>query len=322
VAAGEPELEADPLTPPDLALGERLGVNRPLGAPSRKRAPRELAWGQQRRSSRVLSYLALLLFLCFFIGPLVWVLLSSLKLDSQILAYPPTFLPNPWTPIQFINLYTQSGFGGYLWHSAAIGAVTTCGVIVFGVLGAYAIVRFRTFRVVTWVGSVSVFVYMIPGILLLVPLTTLMYHLNLTDNLLSVMVVYTVTLLPFALWTLRSYFQGVSIELEYAAMVDGCTRFGAFRRVVLPQAVPGIIAVGIFAFNGAWSEYLFASVLLTTPDVMTVSQGVLQLEPSAGIPLYGQLMAAAISVVAVPLLLYTFFQRFLVATWGAGSLKG
>jgi multiple sugar transport system permease protein len=194
-------------------------------------------------------------------------------------------------------------------------------VVVLGTLGAYAVVRFK-FPFVRWMGEASLAAYMVPSILLLVPLIQIMYAIHLDNNLLSLMLIYTTLLLPFGLWTLRSYFQGISVELEHAAMVDGCTRFGAFIRVVIPQAIPGMIASAIFTFNAAWGEYMFASTLITNPDSLTLSPGLLLLMPSHGIQQWGMMMAASIVMTLPLLVLFILFQRQLVETWGEGAVKG
>lgn len=266
-------------------------------------------------------YLALILLLAIFDGPVFIIVIASFEPGHQIAAYPPSFLPHPWTLQNYRDLFNVSHFGQYLWHSLLISAITTIGVVTLGTLGAYSMVRFR-YKAIQFVGLAAIIAYMLPGILLLVPITDLIYRRNLSNNLVVVMLIYTSILLPFGLWTLRGYFQGVTVDLEQAAMVDGCTRFGAFRRVVLPQAVPGIVAVAIFAFNGAWGEYMFASVLLTTPQTATVSQGVVFLQTSNGVTPWGELMAASTLIVVLPVALYTIFQRYLVATWGAGAVKG
>jgi len=257
---------------------------------------------------------------------------TSIKPDSNIITWPPSILPSRPTFQHYIDLFTTNysgaiavstgNFGNYLLSSTIVTVITTTLVVTLGTLGAYALVRFE-FRAVSWIGEASLFAYMVPSILLLVPLVQIMYGLHLDNNLLSLILIYSTLLLPFALWTLRSYFQGISIELEQAAMVDGCTRFGAFSRVVLPQAVPGMIAAAIFTFNAAWGEYLFASVLITDPNKLTLSPGMLLLMPSAGVQQWGMLMAASVIMTVPLIILFIVFQRQLVGAWaGEGAVKG
>jgi ABC-type glycerol-3-phosphate transport system permease component len=252
--------------------------------------------------------------------PLAWMAITSIKPSNEIVIYPPGGLPNRPTFDNYVQLFTVSNFGHYMLNSAIVAGSTTVAVTVLGTFGAYALVRFN-FASVRWLGEASLLAYMVPSILLLVPLLRIMYFLHLDDNLLSLVIIYTTLLLPFGLWTLRPYFQGVSIELEQAAMVDGCTRFGAFIRVVLPQGVPGVIASAIFTFNAAWGEYLFASTLLTTAKSLTLSPGLLMLFSSADIQGWGMLMAGCVFMTMPLVLLFIIFQRQLVEAWGEGAIK-
>jgi multiple sugar transport system permease protein len=135
-------------------------------------------------------------------------------------------------------------------------------------------------------------------------------------------VLYTATLLPFALWVLRSYVNGIALDLEHAALVDGATRAQAFRDIVVPQAMPGVISTAVFTFNAAWSEYLFASTLMTSPGNLTLSPGLALLLDQTGVYSWGLLMAGSVVVVAPLIVLFTLVQRRLVSGLGEGALKG
>lgn len=280
---------------------------------------------------RAFLYVALALIVLFNDLPLAWMFNTSLKPDNEIITWPPTGLPIHPTFQHYFDLFRTSttaiavstgNFGHYLLSSTIVSSVSTVAVVVLGTLGAYALVRFP-FPFVKWLGEASLFAYMVPSILLLVPLVQIMYGLHLDNNLLSLILIYSTLLLPFALWTLRSYFQGISVELEQAAMVDGCTRFGAFYRVVLPQAVPGMIAAAIFTFNAAWGEYMFASTLITDPNITTLSPGMLLLLPSSGVQQWGMLMAASVIMTVPLIILFVLFQKQLIGVWaGEGAVKG
>jgi ABC-type glycerol-3-phosphate transport system permease component len=253
--------------------------------------------------------------------PLVWIVLTSIKPDTEIAAYPPSLLPAHPTLQNFENLFRISSFGVYLVNSLVVSVVATALTVVLGMFAAYAFTRFR-FRFLRGLGEVSLFAYMVPPILILVPIAQIITGLRLANNLLALSVLYTATLLPFALWVLRSYFHGITIELEQAAMIDGCTRFGAFMRVVVPQAIPGLISTAVFTFNAAWSEYLFASTLLTSPKSLTLSPGLALLMDQTGVYSWGVLMAASVIVTLPVVILFVIAQKQLVSGLGEGAIKG
>jgi multiple sugar transport system permease protein len=254
-------------------------------------------------------------------APLVWMLLSSLKPDQENAAYPPTLLPQTWTLENYRLLFTLSDFGTYLRNSCIVASVATVLTIVIGVSAAYALSRFH-FRWLNGLAGVALFAYTIPPILVLVPIARIITGLGLGNSLSALIILYTATLLPFAIWVLRSYFNGLLIEIEQAAMIDGCTRFGAFVRVALPQAVPGIISTSIFTFNAAWSEYLFASTLTVSPGKLTLSPGLALLLDQTGVYSWGVLMAGAVVITIPVLLLFTLIQRRLVRGMSDGAVTG
>lgn len=270
---------------------------------------------------RVGQYGLLLVVLAVSDLPLLWIVLTAFKPDQEIVAFPPTIIPNEFTLENFQNLFLISPFASYLMNSLVVAVATTALTVVLGMFAAYSFTRFR-FRFLRGLGELSLFAYMVPPILVLVPIAQILTGLRLSNNLLALVVLYTATLLPFALWVLRSYFHGITVELEQAAMVDGCTRFGAFMRVVVPQAVPGLISTAVFTFNAAWSEYLFASTLMTSPTSLTLSPGLALLLDQTGVYSWGVLMAGSVVVVAPVVVLFVIAQKQLVGGLGEGAVKG
>jgi ABC-type glycerol-3-phosphate transport system permease component len=252
--------------------------------------------------------------------PFVWVLLSAFKAESELMRYPPTIMPERWTVENFIQFFDATSFHVAMFNSGLIAAATTLLAMVVATPAAYVLARFHN-RLFEGIARLFIYTYMIPAILLVLPMYKIFFSLGLGNNLWALTPIYTALVLPLMLWTLRSFFAGVPVELEDAAMIDGATRFQAFSRVVLPQAVPGMIATGIVAINIGWSEYLFAATLLTSPDNMTISP---RLASFMGRGLYnwGWLMAGALAVTGPLIIVAAFMQRHLIAGWGAGSLKG
>lgn len=286
----------------------------------------ESAWTRFRRAlGRWLTtaghYALMIFFVVLMALPLVWMFISSLKPDSESMSYPPTILPETWTFEAYRNLFTISAFGTYLRNSLLVASVSTIAVILFSLCAAYALSRFR-FRLLRGLGELSLFAYMVPPILLLVPIARIVSNFGLANNLAALTLIYTAAQLPFGLWILRSYINGIAIDLEQAAMVDGATRFMAFRHVVIPQTWPGIISTAVFTFNASWSEYLFASTLMTSPSRVTLSPGLTLLLNQTGVYSWAMLMAGSVIVVLPVILLFIIAQKRLVSGMGEGALKG
>jgi multiple sugar transport system permease protein len=271
---------------------------------------------------RALQYLLLALVTFVMAMPLIWMILSALKPDTETSSYPPTLLPVRPTLVNFGTLFKISPFAAFYANSVIAAGTAAVLTIVVSSLAAYAITRFRQ-RVFEALAGLGLIAYMLPSILVVVPVVEIAQALHGTNSVPAIAVLYTAYFTPFGLWLLRSYFAGIPLELEEAAMVDGATRFTAFRRVVLPQALPGIIATAIFTFSVAWNEYLYASVLLYSPLSQTLSAGLAvfligQLDSYS----WGVLMAGGTLMTVPVIIMFIFLQRWLVAGWGGGAIKG
>lgn len=252
--------------------------------------------------------------------PFIWILLSAFKPEPELTRYPPTILPQTWTLDNFVEFFQATQFHVAMWNSFILAVTTSALALIVAAPAAYVLSRFH-WGVFEFAARIFVYAYMVPAILLLVPIYKLFFELGLSNTLHGLAIIYVAIITPLIIWTLRSFFAGIPIELEEAAMVDGATRFGAFIRVVLPQAIPGLIATGIIAMNVGWSEYLFASTLLSSPESLTISP---RLESFMGRGLFnwGWLMAGALAVTAPLIVIATVMQRQLVSGWGAGAVKG
>jgi multiple sugar transport system permease protein len=275
----------------------------------------------KRALGRAGNYLLMLFFVVLMASPLLWMFISSIKTNQESTAWPPTLLPKQPTFDAYRDLFQISAFGTYLRNSVIVSVIATAAVIVFSLCAAYAMSRFR-FRLLRGLGEISLFAYMVPPILLLVPIARMVTNLGLANNLVALVLLYTATQLPFGLWILRSYVNGIAIDLEQAAMVDGATRFMAFRHIIVPQTLPGIISTAVFTFNACWSEYLFASTLMTSPKRLTLSPGLTLLLDQTGVYSWAMLMAGSVVVVLPVIVLFIIVQKGLVSGMGEGALKG
>jgi ABC-type glycerol-3-phosphate transport system permease component len=297
-------------------MNETLGMNKIFTQRMTNFAP----WFA-KRLRRLLLYLLLLAAILWAILPLFWVFISSIKPDTETYSFQQSILPRHPTLENYITLFKVTRFADWMKNSALLSTLTTLFVVALGSTAGYALSRFKL-RGLELFGRATLLAYMMPPILLVVPIFFLLFQLNLVNSYTGLLLVYTGTHLPVGLWMLRPYFQGIPMDLEEAAMVDGATRFQAFRKVILPQALPGILSVSIYNFSVIWQEYLFASILIFSARKTTLSAGVATFLAEDWIYSWGVVMAAGVMVSLPLILIYIFLQRYLIAGWGGGAVKG
>ena len=253
--------------------------------------------------------------------PLLWMTSTSFKPLTELYLLPVEFLPLEWTTVHFETLLYKTPFPIYFRNSAIVATMTTALVIIVATLGAHSIVKF-TYRGRTMVAQMILFTYLLPSVVLVIPLYLMMSWLGIVNSMFSLVIAYTTFALPFALWLLRSFMSGIPPDLEYAAMVDGASRMTAFVDVILPQALPGIISTALFTFILAWNEYLYALVLINKDTSKTLPPGVITMLTSQFNIEWSMLMAAA-TMMSIPLIVvFTFLQKHLTRGFGAGAVKG
>ncbi len=268
---------------------------------------------------RVGSYAALLLASLIVLFPLYWVLVTSLKLPREIYRVP-SLWPHVFTLNNYRVLLFDKGFLVNIGNSLLVATTVTVISIVVASLAAYSLARFR-YRFRGLIGRLILFAYLTPTSLLFIPLSILMARLQLGNSLYGLVLVYLTFSLPLSTWLLQGYFRSVPRALEEQGMIDGLTRLGALIRIVLPLSVPGLAAVAIFTFTGAWNELLLALVLITSESARTAPLGLNYLITSDVLP-WGPLMAGAVLSSLPLMVLYFVAQRFMVQGLAAGSVKG
>ncbi len=287
------------------------------------RAVSVLAARGNRLAARVVgatgSGVALVALLGFVLAPIYWMTVTAFKSDDQIVARGDDLWPTPWSTEQFTNLFTGA-FGTWYVNTILVSVASTVIALVCAALAGYALARLK-FRGSESFTVTILLTYVMPGALLFIPLYQLMSGIGLNDSLWSLVLAYPTFTLPFATWLLVGYFKSIPADLEEAALVDGCTRFGAFRRIVLPLAKPGLLAVALFTLTNAWNEFLFAFVFITKDDYKTLPVGMQSMIFGDVVP-QGQLAAASLLVSIPVVLMYGFGQRFLTEGLTAGAVKG
>jgi multiple sugar transport system permease protein len=266
------------------------------------------------------SGLALVGLLGFVLAPLYWMTVTAFKSDSQIVMRTNDLWPTPWSTEQFTNLFTGRAFGTWYVNTVLVAAASTLIALVCAALAGYALARLK-FRGSESFTVTILLTYVMPGALLFIPLYQMMSGVGLNDSLWSLVITYPTFTLPFATWLLVGYFKSIPADLEESALVDGCTRFGAFVRIVLPLAKPGLLAVALFTLTNAWNEFLFAFVFITRDEYKTLPVGMQSMIFGDVVP-QGQLAAASLLISIPVVLMYAFGQRFLTEGLTAGAVKG
>ncbi|MBG6205060.1 MAG: carbohydrate ABC transporter permease [Roseibium album] len=219
----------------------------------------------------------------------------------------------------YVELFTQFNFGRYLLVSAYVSVATVVLTLLFSVPGAYAVSRLR-FPGQAFLARSVLLIYMVPAIVLVIPLYAVFSQLGLRNTLTGLLVVYPATTIPVALYMLQGYFRGLPSELEEAGLMDGLSRVGVILKITLPLSLPALASVSLYVFMIAWNEFLFAFMFLDNPDIFTLSRGVVSLN-SSEVPRQ-HLMAGAVIATVPVLVIFLWFERFLVQGLTAGSVKG
>lgn len=275
-----------------------------------------------KRSRWLNLYLPLTFFMVFLLFPFYWMLIVSLKPNTDLLdtALNP-FLLYSITLDHYAYLFTDTAFLRYTWNTIVVTVGSTVIALTASMFIGYALGRFR-FRGATLMGALIFLCYLVPPTLLFIPLSQVVADLGLYNTYWSLIFTYPTFLIPFASWLLMGYFRTIAIDLEHAALVDGATRLQAMRHIVLPLAMPGILSAGIFCFTLGWNEFLYALVLMSSGDMKTVPVGVVTDLIRADVYFWGSLMAAGILGSVPVAVAYSFFVDNYISGMTAGATKG
>jgi multiple sugar transport system permease protein len=264
-------------------------------------------------------YLVIAAVLLIILFPIYWMITISLKIPRDIYRTP-SLWPDLVTLDNYRELINEREFLVNIKNSLIVACSVTVTSIVVSSFAAYSVVRFK-YRFKGLIGRLILFAYLTPVSLLFIPLSIIVARLNLGNSLFGLIVVYLTFSIPLSTWLLTGYFRGVPAELEEQAMVDGSTRMGALFRILLPLSAPGLVAVAIFTFTGAWNELLLALIFITSEDLRTVPLGLNYLI-TGDVFLWGPIMAGAVFSSVPVVVLYLLAQKFMVQGMTSGSVKG
>ncbi len=274
----------------------------------------------RRRPRRLLANVVGVGVFFVMVFPTYWMVATALKTNADIFATTPKFVPTHPTLSNFGRAMDKPYFWDAVRNSLVIGVSAVIASLIIGFLAALAIARFRFYGRRAFLIMIIV-VQMIPANALFIPLYLLLNRVQLTDKLLGAAITYLALTLPFTVWLLRGFVSGIPVELEEAAQVDGCSRMGAFFRIILPLVAPGLVATSIFAFIQAWNEFLLANVLLTSEQKRTISLWLFNFVTLRGTDWTG-LMAGS-TLVALPVVVFfMILHRRIASGLVAGAVKG
>ncbi len=263
---------------------------------------------------------ALLLYVIFALFPLFWLLKVSVTPNDLLYSEGVRMWPSHATLDHYRYVIENSAFPTFFKNSVIVAGSTAFAVTTLSSLAGYALSRFR-FRGKYWVIGLMLVTQMFPLVMLVAPIFKMLSPLGLTNSLTGLVIVYTAFNVPFATFLMQSFFDGIPKDLEEAAMIDGASRFKAFRQIILPLTLPGIAATLGFVFTAAWSELLFALMLISGNESATFPVGLLTFVSKFSVD-FGQMMAAGVLALIPACLFFLLIQRYLVQGLTAGAVKG
>ncbi|MCM2474157.1 carbohydrate ABC transporter permease [Rhizobium sp. CG5] len=264
--------------------------------------------------------LAILAYVVVALFPLFWLLKVSVTPNDLLYSEGVRMWPSRTTFEHFEFVIAHSAFPTFFRNSLIVAGSTAVIVTVLASLSGYALSRF-SFRAKYWIVGLMLLTQMFPLVMLVAPIFKILSPLGLTNSLTGLVIVYSAFNVPFATFLMQSFFDGIPKDLEEAAMIDGATQFIAFRQIILPLTLPGIAATLGFVFTAAWSELLFALMLISGNDAATFPVGLLSFVSKFSVD-FGQMMAAGVMALIPACLFFLAIQRYLVQGLTAGAVKG
>ena len=274
--------------------------------------------GTERRY-KLIGSLFLVVFVIWTLIPFYWMLVTSLKEHDEIYGTTATLFPQRPTLESYRVLFFETDYFLFFRNSMTVALATTFLTVLCASLAAYAIARLE-FPGRKFLARGIIYTYLVPQSLLFIPLFAIMVGVGLTNSLTGLTIAHMGFTIPFCTWLLIGFFMSIPIELEEAALVDGCTRLGVLFRIVLPISLPALAVVAFFSFTLSWNEYLYAIVFNSDPDVLTIPTGLSNFIIE-DVFFWGPIMASTALTVIPPLAVYFFFQRWLITGLTMGAVK-
>lgn len=302
------------ITPPATSAGTPAA-----GPRARPVAGRRRRKSARTRAGQIATLVGAVALVAFSVFPLLWMFITSVKPDAEILTSAPVLWPSSWQWSRYGEVIDR-GFGDALVNSLIVTLTVTLLGIVVAAFAGYAFARTHV-PLKRWLLLVVLATQMFPVVVMIIPLFTVMRSLGLLDNLVGLVVSYLSFTTPLAIWILRGFFRGIPVDVEEAAWVDGATRFQAMWRVVMPMAGPGIAAAAIFVFIAAWNEFLFALTFVKDEARQTLPVALQSFVGRASTD-YGGIMAFSVLFTLPVVIFFLFLHTRLTDGMVAGAVKG
>lgn len=253
--------------------------------------------------------------------PILWIVSISFKGQQELFAVPPRWVPDAPTLENYRFVLFSTPIPRLFLNSLIVSGFTTLLVLALATLAAYAFSRFDFRAKGVWL-VLLLGTQLIPGVSNVIPLYIMIRGVGLLDTKLALILIYTAGFVPLSVWILKATFDSVPKALDEAALIDGCTRVGAFWRVVMPLIGPGLIAASTLIIVNTWNEFFLAFILTTSPESRTIATGMYLFQGQYGSNAWNLVAAAAVVAILVPLLLFAFFQNYMVGGLSQGATKG
>jgi len=274
----------------------------------------------KKNISPICFYLCVLVFVLYSVGPIIWMLLSSLRPKVEFFNIPPTIFPKKFTFINYILLFKETNFIQFLLNSVYITIGTIFTSVLVSTLAAYSLTRFN-YRGRNLFTIFSLFAYLLPSVLLVIPLYLFAVEAGLANKLTGLILAYIALCLPYCIWMMRAFFRSIPIEFEEAAFVDGAGRLRTLFNIVIPMALPGVISTTVFIFIFVWNEYLFALIFMSSDLKLTFPVGLNNFVTQ--FDTYWEYILSGSVIVSIPaLIIFLLAQKSLIKGWGGGGIKG
>ena len=273
-------------------------------------------------TKQIILWISLVLIVSFFLAPILWQVLTSLKLNADISAIPTVYFPTRFTFSHYLELFERRPFLLYIFNSALVAIISTLLCLTLGSPAAYALTRLKLPGENVILAGILI-ITLFPYVLLFLGLLEIVKAIGLGNNYLALIIPYTAINLPLTILVMRSFFQQLPKDLEDAAKIDGYKIISMLLKIVLPMTLPALVTTGILTFIFAWNEYIFALTFITRDTMKTIPVATAQLGGATlfDIP-YGPIAAATILGTLPLVVLVLVFQRRIVQGLTAGAVKG